>query len=264
MTLTSKAKSVFISHRCLAFDHGIVQSLQNELQLDGHTVSVDPFIGGDRTCDKAQRAIKDATHFVLIATESSINREHERRGYQSLTESWLHARWVTIEYTCAELCAMQQGLIVICVKVGSNTPIPEVLQQFIHIFLDNTSSLPRVGGELRNCVSSTAPSKRISTDSQISKKFVNEGREAERNHAIYHARRNDERELHRAIGLYDEAILYDFCNHHAWINKGWCLWKLRSDRVAWRCINIAQFLRPDSDRLKQIVDTMMAGRRTLK
>jgi hypothetical protein len=49
MTLGKKAKRVFISHRCLEFDHGIVYTLQHELQLDGHTVFVDPFIGGDRT-----------------------------------------------------------------------------------------------------------------------------------------------------------------------------------------------------------------------
>jgi hypothetical protein len=257
MSENKSTKVVFISHRCL--DHVIVHALQEKLQSSGFTVLVDPFQAGDRTCDKAQRAIKESTHFIFLATQNSVNREHELRNRQYVTESWQRARWVTIEYNCAEHCAMQQGLIVICVKVG-NTAIPRILQQFIYIPFEIDTSLAQLSDRLLEPIASTNPLQRLSTDQERSKKLVEEGRISERNHATY----NDERYLHSAITAYDRAILQDFCNHHAWLNKGWCLWKLRDDAIAWRYANMAQLLRPDSDRVKQVTERMSYGYRTLR
>ena len=257
MSENKLTKVVFISHRCL--DHTIVYALQKELQSYGLTVVVDPFQGGDRTCDKAQKAIKESTHFIFLATENSVNSEHESKNRQYITESWQRARWVTIEYNCAEQCVLRQGLILICVKVG-NASIPQVLQQFIHIPFDIDSSVVQLAELLSNRINTTTSSQRLSTDKKISKQLLEDGRLAERNHATY----NDERQLHSAIAIYDRAILYDFCNHHAWLNKGWCLWKLRDDAIAWKYVNMAQLLRPDSDRVMQVVDRMASGYRTLR
>ena len=257
MTINKSKKVVFISHSCL--DHTIVYALQKEMQNSDLTIVIDPFQGGDRTCDKAQKAIKESTHFVLLATENSINSAHESQNRQYITESWQRARWVTIEYTCAEHCASKHGLILLCVNVG-NAMVPQVLQQYIHIPFDEVSPVALLSEHLFNCIDSTAPSQRLSIDPLISKQLLEDGRIAERNHATY----NDERQLHSAIAVYDRAIFYDFCNHHAWLNKGWCLWKLRDVAIAWKYVNMAQLLRPDSDRVKQVIDRMSSGYTTLR
>jgi len=258
MSENKSMKVVFISHSCL--DHKIVHELQKELQTYGLTVVVDDFQGGDRTCDKTQRKIKESTHFILLATENSINSKHEYKARQYSNESWHRARWVTVEYTCAEHCALQQGLTLICVKVG-NIAIPQVLQHFIYVPFIIDSSVSQLSENLTSCINSTMPSHKLSTDPQRSKKLVEMGRNLERVHATFS---RDDRELHSAIEFYEQAISFDFCNHHAWLNKGWCLWKLKSDTVAWKYVNMAQLLRPDSDRLPDILKRMTDGYRTLK
>src|SRR5512142_3253029 len=115
MSEVGMSKVVFISHRCTDEDHSIVIPLQEAFQNHGVTVIRDPFQGGDQTCDKIQSSIKQSTHFVLIATESSINHAHEYKGRQFTDDNWRWARWVTIEYRLAEKCALQQGLNLICV-----------------------------------------------------------------------------------------------------------------------------------------------------
>jgi hypothetical protein len=250
-------KRVFISHNCL--DHPLVYILQQELQSGGLSAIVDPFIGGDRTCDKAQKEIRESTHFVLLATGNSINSEHEATSFNKITESWHRARWVSIEYKYAELCALKESIVLICVKVGC-TSIPGSLQAYIHIPYVESSPVSQLARSILKCVNSTSPTHRFSGDPKLSESFVEQGREKERDAAI----QDDERKLHSAIDLYDKAILQDFCNHHAWLNKGWCWWKLYTDLLAWKCVNMAQLLRPDSIRTQHIIGRMILGFRSLK
>lgn len=247
--MTDRDKTVFVSHKC-PDDHVEVARLKLEFTHLGIQCFADDFCAGDRTSVTIQRAIKQSTHFVLLLTAGSMM-----------------SRWVKIEYTCAEHCAVRDGLVLICLKAG-NAPLPAILEQFIHIPY-TSADVNEIFPQIIDAIRSTGPSRRLLTNSGESERVVSQARVAERRHAMKaaanpSARFHDESDLHEAVALYEQAIELDFCNHHAWLNKGWCLWKLYSDTVAWKYVETARLLRPDSQRVGEVIGRMRDRERTLK
>jgi hypothetical protein len=243
--------SVFLSHSCQ--DDPLPHQLASELRERGIVVLIDPFDPGDRTCAKIQELIKGSSHFVLFFTESCSS-----------------SRWVRIECRFAKLCYDLGGITVLPISVDGAQPY-DFLEQFIAIRWSTGNALGDLSRLLSECItgkqragflrrlSEYITGKRragiLSTDVERAELEEEGGRELEREHA----RTNKIGFLHKAVQAYDRAIQLDFCNHNAWANKAWSLFKLGEKSRALDFVEFAKLLRPDSRHVQDVQKRIMDG-----
>ena len=227
---------IFISHSC--DDHHIACPLWCGLQKCGE-VLMDPFDPGDKTCMKIQESIKKSTHFILLATPKSII-----------------SPWVNIEALFAQLCYDRNAIIYLPVSIDA-TSMLEQASELIYMKWKTSDGIQQLIKNLEEQISKTYPKNSLTTDVFLSRELMEEGRNLERDHAVM----KNALFLHRAVKLYERAIDLNFCNHHAWINLAWTMWKLHEDDCAWKRIQIAQDINPSSKRVKDVKKWMKQGRR---
>jgi hypothetical protein len=232
-------KTVFLSHSC--DDHALTAEVSRLFSERGVATLVDPFLPGDRTAEKAQTAIKLATHFVLLGTEGAMI-----------------SQWVYIETMFAKCCQEGSAIRVIPLYIGTVTPFP-FLKSLIHLssaFAPDDKLLSR----LWEAVSTTHPLRRLSTDAGQSEQLKEEGRALERTHA----ETQREAYLHEAVAAYDRAVELNLANHNAWANRAWTLWKLGEKDTAWAGIDFAMKLHPDGKHVNDVYQRMKDGRYTIR
>lgn len=232
-------KSIFISHRCI--DHPIVYTIGDKLSRNGWKISIDPFDIGDQTCVKTQEIIKKSTHFILL---NSINI--------------FTSRWVKLEALFAKLCYNEDALCYFPIKVD-NAKIIEEADGLIFIDLTSSKDIPNLVNVLAERIRKTDPSRQLPIDISLSEQLKEDGRVLER----VHARINDIRFLHKAITTYEKAIYLNFCNHHAWANLAWCLWKHNETNRALKCIGVAENIEPNSNHVKDVRKRIEEGKRSI-
>ena len=97
----------------------------------------------------------------------------------------------------------------------------------------------------------------LPTDAEKAEREKERGRALEREHVAT----GDIGFLHEALDAYDKAIQLDFCNHNAWANKAWSLWKLGERYRAEDLVGFAKLLRPDSRHVMDVEARMTDGKR---
>ena len=232
-------RTIFISHSCQ--DHAIVNELSTGLQYDSWKILVDPFAPGDRTCTKVQEMIKLSSHFILLNTVNSVQ-----------------SRWVYLESLFSKICYDHDAICFIPINVDNVEPRSET-KDLISINWNTSRSISDLIVQLRESINNTTPQKPPLPLNKVESERIKEnGREFERTHF---RTGNWEYNL-RAIDAYDEAIVLDFCNHNAWANQAWCLWKQREDNRAYKSISIAEELSPTSNHVKDVKMRIQSGKRS--
>ena len=226
---------VFLSHSCT--DHPLPNQLADLLRRAGLEVLIDPFEFGDRTCGIVQEHIKGADHVVVLFTEACT-----------------HSRWVLIESIFARLCYDLGAINILPISVNG-TAVYEFLDDFICLQWSGRDDLQELADGISQRISRSMSRLTLPTDSYEAEKEKERGRELERKHAAT----GSIFELHAAVESYDRAIQLDFCNHNAWANKGWSLWKLGERARALDALEVAELLRPDSRHVKDVQARILAS-----
>jgi hypothetical protein len=232
-------KHIFISHSCK--DHFLTNALVNGINNYKLNVIIDPFILGDKTCDRIQDSIKGSTHFILLLTQNSYS-----------------SYWVKIEALFAQLCYKQNAICYFPINIDGIHSI-EPSRELMHISWDTTENINKLITLLVKSIKSTSPTSKLPTDIIQSDLLKEQGREFER----IHAGAGDVFYLHKAVESYEKAIQLNFCNHNSWANLAWSLWKLNEINPSWKCIQIAEDISPDSNHVKDVKQRMLSGKRSI-
>lgn len=237
--MTTDTRSVFLSHSSL--DMGLTSIISSGLKRSGFIVFLDPFQEGDRLCLETERSIKRCTHFVLILTKSAAE-----------------SRWVFLEALFARRCQRRGAIEIIPVYLDRTPPMGSI-SEFKGFNWESSKCPDELVKKLAKRISETMPSAaRLGLDVEKSQELKEQGRELERRAAIY-----DKSALLLAEDKYEEAIDWNYCNHNAWANLAWVLWKRGEDQRAWKYIRIARQIRPDSSHVRDVLDRMEGGQRSI-
>lgn len=133
-------------------------------------------------------------------------------------------------------------------------------ESFISNNWSGAGSIEDVVHRLADRIRATDPRRRLSTDVAESERLKEEGRELER----MHFRTGDFSYNLKAIETYERAIVQNFCNHNAWANLAWTLWKQLEDNRALKCIRVAEEIIPTSNHVKDVRERIRAGKRSMR
>jgi len=234
-------RTIFISHCCCDRDHQITDTLKLGIEQYGWNIAIDPFDWGDITCVKIQEKIKESTHFILLTTPNSVN-----------------SNWVRIEALFAQLCHNKNSIIYLPISVDG-TPMLEPAKEIIYVKWRSSGEIQELADNLSKTISETFPPNRLAIDLPLSEEIKETGRNYERNHAAS----DNILFLHEAVKMYEKAIELNFCNHNAWANLAWSLWKLNEDNRAWKYIRTAKEISPYSNHVKDVEGRMERGERAI-
>lgn len=240
ISIRRQRKRVFISHSCR--DHPLVCAIGDGLQRFGWDIIIDPFDPGDKTCLKVQEAIRQSTHFVLLNTVNSLK-----------------SRWVHLEALLAELCYDQDAICYVPVKVD-DAPMRDEAEALISINWRSSGKTTDLVKLLADSIRATNTQHQLATNVSESEQLKENGRQLER----MHYRTGDFEYNLKAIETYEAAILLNFCNHNAWANLAWCLWKQREDNRALKSILVAEEIGLTSNHVKDVKERILLGKRSMR
>jgi hypothetical protein len=250
---------LFISYRYAKTPSSWVQEIARAIMARQIPTKLDPLESGDRTGDGLAAKLLESSHFLQLVTPDAVKLEHLSCRTVDLPPGWSEGRWYSLEAIFADYLALNGAMAFVPLRIDGAALAPPGIE-YIHMSCTSADAPIEIADRIAAWYSSTGAQRRLSLDTAEAARFVDRGREHERDHATIDP---DERRLHAAIREYDQAIAHHLSNHKAWGNKAWSLWKLRPEPVAWQVLNVGRLIRPDSQHLAQIARAMAEGRRTL-